>query len=724
MDRRTFLAMLGAAGVTVGLTAPLGPAVPAAHAADGDGDPTAGRAPHQPYMHGYDAAAIKSWSPGTDRFARYFRSRVPLAPRIAPFAATQADPRLVTGPQVMNLTYDYDNSFFTAYKYDNVFSRRLLRFWQYSDLYGSWHGLPVDGSPVDAPVHGLINLPNPAWTDAAHRNGVRSLGCWFWPRPGHFADYLERRPDGSFPVADQLTRMAAYFGFDGYFVNQEAAISPADAEKLMEMIVYWRSRAPKGFHLQWYDTIMVDGRLDYQNQLNDNNAPWIQHAGTAAAHSLFANYWLPDAAQVETSRTTAERLGLDPYQVVFHSTENEKYGYNPPYDPRLIFPEGQPARTSWGLFGSHFVWDRYPDRENPDAQDGVFTRERHYWSGPNEDPTRTGRTEYVPWPDQDDGRPRDADNPKKWDGVAHYITERSVIGAFPFVTRFNTGHGRAFFLAGRRASPGEWNNASIQDILPTWQFWTRSEGRGLPLDVDFDYTRAYDGGSSLRISGDLGPDNPTTLRLFKTALTVRTGGERVRVTHTPTDGGTTLEAVLVFADDPHRLVRLPLATAPAADGSSSEADAGTDGEGDGWRTSTARLSAHRDRTIAAIGLRCASRQRGPYTIHIGELALLPKESAPRPGRPQAFSVDAVHRSGASAEVFLSWRLARSGVWYYDITRDLPGGDREAVGRIYDDVYYVKSLTRAGQERTTELRLEAVAPDGTRGAPATAHVHWD
>lgn len=713
MDRRTFISLLGAAGVAIGLTGPVGPFTPPAHAAD---DPAPGRAPHQPYMHGYNADSLKDWSPQTDRHAKFFRSRVPLAPRIAPFAATQADPDLATGPQLMNLSYDYDNSFFTAHKYNDVFARRLLRFWQYTDLYGSWHGMPVDGSPTDHPEHGLINLPNPAYTDAAHRNGVKSLGCWFWPRDGEFSDYLEQRADGSFPVADKLIQMAAYFGFDGYFINQEADTAPADAVKLMEMLTYLRAQAPEGFHVQWYDTITVNGKLDYQNQLNGKNAPWIQNGDTPVSNSLFANYWIPDAEQVETSRTTAKKLGLDPYEVVFHGTETEKYGYNPPYDTRLVFPEGEPARTSWALFGSHFPWDRYPDRDNPDAQDAVFQRERRYWSGPNEDPTRTGRTEYVPWPGEDGGQGRDIHNHKKWDGVARYITERSVIGSFPFVTRFNTGHGRSFFLDGRCASEAEWNNASIQDLLPTWQFWTRSGGSGDPLTVDYDYTRAYDGGCSLRISGELGPQNPTTVRLFKTDLRV-TGDERLSVTFTTgREGDSGLEVGLLFADAPERFAWLPA-------GPTEGAEDAEGAKGAGWTTATRPLAPFQGRTIAAVGVRVSSADRGAYAVNIGELALLGGGRDTRPQVPSGFTVDAAHIAGDSAEVFLSWQLQQQGVWYYDVFRERPDGHREAVGRVYDEVYYVKSLTRSGSEPTTTLQLVAVSPDGTRSTPATTEMRW-
>lgn len=31
---------------------------------------------------------------------------------------------------------------------------------------------------------GLVNMPNPGYTNAAHKNGVLSIGCIFLPRTG------------------------------------------------------------------------------------------------------------------------------------------------------------------------------------------------------------------------------------------------------------------------------------------------------------------------------------------------------------------------------------------------------------------------------------------------------------------------------------------------------------------------------------------------------------
>lgn len=190
----------------------------------------------------------------------------------------------------------------------------MLNFWQYTDLYGSWHGLPVDGSSVTNPEFGVINLPNPAYTDAAHRNGVLSLGGWFWPRAGqNFSDWVEKKPDGSFPVADKMIEMAQYFGFDGYFINQEASISKENAQKLMEMIKYLRAKAPEGFHLQWYDSLSVDGRVSYVNGFSSSNAPWIVDNGVLGQQQHLHELCL-ERNEVGECECVCPKPGLGPVQ--------------------------------------------------------------------------------------------------------------------------------------------------------------------------------------------------------------------------------------------------------------------------------------------------------------------------------------------------------------------------------------------------------------------------
>ncbi len=70
-------------------------------------------------------------------------------------------------------------------------------------------------------------IPSPDVIDAGHRNGVPVLGTIFYNWSSSIEDQekfvssMRQDPDGSFPVARKLVDMAKYYGFDGYFINQE-----------------------------------------------------------------------------------------------------------------------------------------------------------------------------------------------------------------------------------------------------------------------------------------------------------------------------------------------------------------------------------------------------------------------------------------------------------------------------------------------------------------------
>ncbi|NUR27291.1 MAG: endo-beta-N-acetylglucosaminidase [Catenulispora sp.] len=719
-SRRTLLRGAGAAGTAIGLSgllqldagdaaAAIAPKTKNASSPPGSTTDPAGLTvtPHEPWMHGYLAKDLASWSPSSDPYAKYFRSRVPLAPRIPVFAATQANPALSYGPQVLDLSDDYMGKMaYRSLRQQNDATLRTSRFWQYTDIYASWHGLITATSTLDSnATYGVVNIPNPAWTDAAHRNGVKSLGCWFWPRGDTFSQLVTKNADGTFPVADQLLAMAAYFGFDGYFINQEATVSATDAANLMAMFKYLRAKAPAGFHVQYYDAMLPSGTLSYQNTFDSANAPWVRNGTTPVCNSLFVNYaWNGTAAS--NSRSYAQSLGLDPYATVYLGTECQGRGFvQYGYDPRGNFPEGGTAQNSWGIFGgtTNILCPPGVDLTVPANQADRYAKERYFWSGPNGDPTRTGRVR--PPSNSDTSTPYDTY--QVWDGVAHYIVERSAIGAFPFVTRFNTGKGFGVWRKGTKTSAAQWANAGAADILPTWQWWVTATGSSAPLAVDYDLTTAWDGGASLKVAGPQNPGDTSVVRLFKTHLTTSTA-TTARIRYNANSAGTNLGLSIgvVFADAPSQTTWLPVGATYST----------------GWNTETVSLSPYSGRTIAAISLRFAAASATTYAVNIGELAFL-DGSAQTPSAPTAFAIDASYVNGTAAEMLLSWTLASSGVWYYDIRRLRPDGSVEALGRTYDDVFYVAEIDQISGESTTTVQLVPVSPTGDEGPAATATLTW-
>lgn len=89
-----------------------------------------------------------------------------------------------------------------------------------------------------------------------------------------------------------------------------------------------------------------------------------------------------------------------------------------------------------------------------------------------------------------------------WKGLSHYVAERSVIQNYPFYTTFCIGNGPDFWIDGKRQNFGEWNNWSMQTILPTWMWWPDSEDilDANYMKISFDVEDAYERSNSLSFS--------------------------------------------------------------------------------------------------------------------------------------------------------------------------------------------------------------------------------
>ena len=300
-----------------------------------------------------------------------------------------------------------------------------------------------------------------------------------------------------------------------------------------------------------------------------------------------------------------------------------------------------------------------------------------------------------------------ADDATNWKGISSYITERSAIGGTVFDTTFNTGHGLEYVENGAVSNPAEWSNITIQDHPVTWQWAVSAAGGAAPLGVDYDYgarytkpTRfsyqqvgAFQGGSSLALTGNLAADN--YLRLYRTDLAV-TGKSALALTYRKDSAGdaSQLRAAITFADDPGTVVQLPVA------GSGAQV---------GWTKASLDLSGYAGRRIATLGLAVAA---GPaaianYQLNVGRITVTDGTSH-TPAKPTGLRVRAALTG--SDELELGWNLGGydsvAGYAVYDNGTYLGGG--------YDDVLYVK---RFASTRGT-LQLRAIGHDGSVSPPAT------
>lgn len=398
---------------------------------------------------------------------------------------TQKDLSLPADTEMFNLAGDYGNAFFESFHDNNVFSQYLFNYWQYTDYYGTWPGQPIANVPkslYDKKVQsdwtqkwfefGTLNLPNAAYANAVHKNGAKSIAMIFYSDNDRgeqtYKDLLEgKRADGTYLVADKLVEIAEYYGFDGYFVNQESDVSADDVlayQDFMKQIV------DQGIYIQWYDSATYPGGgVGYQDMFNGSNSPYVQDTDKGKiSDSIFLNYWF-SGNMLKDSAAHAESFGIDPKYAVFAGIESgqkkfDSIGSNAGYMNVNLDDTGKPY-VSLAALGTDFVSRELGDDKKvyPKYQNQVFDRERRLWTGSStgEKGTTDIADNYI-----DDGTSNDG-----WKGFASQIAECSVVGGSMFSTSFNTGHGLEWRDGGEQTSDQQWGNINLQDILPTWQWW-------------------------------------------------------------------------------------------------------------------------------------------------------------------------------------------------------------------------------------------------------------
>ncbi|MCQ4086525.1 hypothetical protein [Saccharibacillus sp. JS10] len=691
---------------------------------------------NQPSVHGYTSGHILDWTPERDRDSELLRSRVPLQPRIAPFAATQANPSISPDVQMMNVAGDYGNAFIENAPYTNKFAQYHFNFWQYTDYYSYWHGTATAYTPpqyYDELAQkdwqqkwfefGMLNIPNPTYTDAAHKNGVLSIAGIFFSNNDRgqqtYKQMIVKDENGNFPVAEKLIEMAEYFGYDGYFVNQEELQPNVQVADIPDYQEFVKTLKQAGLYIQWYDSLNTDtGSNTFARTFRDNNIMFLHDTedGQQVSDSFFFDYGMGksqiDAAQAFLSNWNAKygtdfnlfehgyaglEAGRDRFKNVQGSALNNK-----------LDSEGN-MRTSLATLGADFVHagldedmnQSYPSRKRNenDSQWMTDIRERLWWSGPNLNPANTTLAT------QNTASDVYADN-RYFEGIASVVAERSVVGGDTFYTNFNTGHGLDYYVDGKVSNDEEWSNMSLQNILPSWQWW--QETSGTPLDVTFDYGRqyetgtrfdhpligAYEGGSSLALRGKL--DAETFLRLYKTDLAVA-ATSKLSVTYNKTvkSDNSSMSIGLIFADAPDDVIQVEVP------GSGSKTQ--------GWNTSEVDLSAYAGRDIAAFGLVFdpGNSTIADYRMNIGELRLFDSVQA-APAAPTGLAIEAVYPE--SNEMIVNWNQSQN---YDDVQMYNLYINDTFVGGKYDETFYIKNLPA----KSGVIKLKAVGADGTESQAA-------
>jgi len=655
-----------------------------------------------PVSPAWNPDEILTWSSTTDPDAPRNRSSVPLATRFtAPTAVQNAalsslwnvnpHARPNEGRVQAVTTFNTIPAGGThGWRTNHLYAPGM---WQYTDSLVLWGTSDRNTKAILAPTAHTI--------DAAHRNGVRIYGKIFFnwnAEPDNTTLQRVRdllvKSDNTFPVADKLIEAAVYYGFDGWFINQENYQTNAtDAQNMRDFLVYFRQKAAAvgapHLRITWYDAMADNGSRSFQNALNANNDGYLKTSeGNLAAHDMFLNFWwYYSSTSISGSRTFAQGLGLNPYDV--HAgiwTENNRtYGITPgnggpdvdiPWS--YLFPEGQPHHTSVALFGSEtpFVKGKNPA--------GTTTQDQLFWSGPNSDPSNTAVTGALP----------------NWNGLAHYIPANSSITSLPFITNFNAGQGTLYKIDGTTRMTGPWTNLSVQDILPTWRWIVTTTGTKLTPSIDF--TEAYYGGSSLKVTGALAANVPQELKLYQTRLPVDANTKIQLIFKNAATNAGRIEIGYAFEEQPGTMYYTTPATGTLTNWSP---------------TSEFSLGAHAGKTLALITLRFSSTSSiGTYTANIGRLQVRSGTTV-IPAAPSTLTLEGTATNPNEAlatSMRMKWTASPDPVLHYNVyyRQNLsPATDNQRVwlGATPIPYFFAQEVRRIGSESEGYIQIEAVSP---------------
>ena len=295
-----------------------------------------------------------------------------------------------------------------------------------------------------------------------------------------------------------------------------------------------------------------------------------------------------------------------------------------------------------------------------------------------------------------------------WLGMSRFFADKTPILSTPFVTSFNSGHGVGYYVNGELSRDNEWSYQSVQDVMPTWT-WIIDSG-GSKLDGGYDFTDAYNGGTSIQFYGDLDANKANDIMLYSTDVAV-TDGMTLSLTAKNDDGKARL--VAYYGDD--STASYEECETVAYDLTASEADT--------WTTTVVDISDHAGKTLYAIGLKVESDTAvSDYHINLGQLAILDQDRAALSG-PTSVALDEIlYHNAYDAEARIYWD-AVEGAASYEIYKVNANGTSNLIMETPNTAFYLPTLVRDFDEDDVTLKVVPVNANGVRGEGTELIIDW-
>ncbi|MFJ4782131.1 endo-beta-N-acetylglucosaminidase [Streptomyces sp. NPDC088794] len=616
--------------------------------------------------------SLKAWTAAGDADLAFNAASVPLATRFTPTQAnTTARSEQARVQSLVSFGPTSSNPSQGAATADYY----ALTHWAYMDELVFWGGSSGEG---------LILAPNAPIVDAAHRHGVPVLGNIFLPPTAYGGqlqwtrDLVQKDATGHYPLAAQLVAVAAAYGFDGWFVNAETSGgNTALGTDMLGFVKELKALAvAQGQRVTWYDSMTVNGTVSWQGALNTQNQAFFQ-----AADDMFVDFrW--STSTLASSGQKAVDLGRSRYEL-WAGVDVESNGSNSSVSWDAIVPTTKAHVTSIGLYRPEWTRNHLPASRTP----GDFhASDDRFWTGRSLDPSRPDTTD-------------------PWRAPAVSVADRSTVGALPFASVFNTGHGLRWYEDGAVTSDTAWNHLGVQDRLPSRRWAVHTSGQR-PA-VTFDFADAWRGGSSVLVAGAL--DAPTDLEVYATRLPI---------------GGNTVVELTYKADAGDVNVELAVATAEAGSPGATPpytylpVDAASPVNSvNGWQTVTVPLTGLSG-TVYAIGVRLTGTVAGASVRwRLGGLAV--HDTPDTPDAPAGFDITAA----TGGDLRFGWSAAPGAVRHYELHRLLPDGTRRFLGGTAQLAYFVAGLRAEQGEQAARFELSAVGELYTASAPVTVTHTW-
>lgn len=292
--------------------------------------------------------------------------------------------------------------------------------------------------------------------------------------------------------------------------------------------------------------------------------------------------------------------------------------------------------------------------------------------------------------------------------MSRFFADKTPILSTPFVTSFNSGHGVGYYVNGELSRDNEWSYQSVQDVMPTWTWIIDSDGS--KLDGGYDFTDAYNGGTSIQFYGDLDANKANDIMLYSTDVAV-TDGMTLSLTAKNDDGKARL--VAYYGDD----------STASYEECETVAYYLTASEADTWTTTVVDISDHAGKTLYAIGLKVESDTAvSDYHINLGQLAILDQDRAALSG-PTSVALDEIlYHNAYDAEARIYWD-AVDGAASYEIYKVNANGTSNLIMETPNTAFYLPTLVRDFDEDDVTLKVVPVNANGVRGEGTELIIDW-